>query len=85
MFNNPMNVFNALQQAMSNPMQTLASMGFGQDVIRNPQQAVFSLINNGKMSQQQFNNYWQIAKQFEQLNMAAPQAQVPPWFNRGIR
>lgn len=85
MFNNPMNVFNALQQAMSNPMQTLANMGFGQDVIRNPQQAVFSLINNGRMSQQQFNNYWQIAKQFEQLNMAAPQAQVPPWFNQGIR
>lgn len=60
----------ALMGAMRNPAQILNTMGLGQDALNNPQQAVQSLMNSGKMNQQQF----------EQLRQTATQIMNNPMF-----
>lgn len=64
---NIVSLFNQMQGALQNPIQFLATKGIPQNALQNPQQAVQNLLNNGQMSQQQFNEYQQIAKQFQSL------------------
>ena len=62
---NPAGVFNALQGALMNPAPILAKMGLPPAALQNPQQAVQELVNSGRMSQEQFNNYRQMAIQLQ--------------------
>ena len=64
------NIFNMLQGALQNPAPVLARMGIPQSALQNPQQAVQSLMNSGRMSQQQFEQLRQAAIQFQnQFNL----------------
>ena len=59
---NPMAQYN---EFCSNPMQFLASRGVNvpQQFVNNPKGAVQNMLNNGQMSQQQFNMLMQKAQQ----------------------
>lgn len=49
---------------MNNPMNFLSQfMQFGKSFQGNPQQAVMNMLNNGQMSQQQFNQLQNYANQ----------------------
>ncbi len=43
------------------------SRGFPQGVLNNPQQAVQDLLNSGKMTQQQFNDLQETARQIQNM------------------
>ncbi len=64
---NMLNLFNQMQGALMNPMQFLMSRGFPQNALQNPQQAVQNLLNNGQMSQEQFNQFQQTARQLQSM------------------
>ena len=66
MINLPM-LFNQLQGLLMNPAQFLASRGMPQDALQNPQQAVQNLLNSGRMSQEQFNQFQQTARQIQNM------------------
>lgn len=66
MINLPM-LFNQLQGLLMNPAQFLASRGMSQDALQNPQQAVQNLLNSGRMSQEQFNQFQQTARQIQNM------------------
>ena len=65
--NNIQNIFGQLSGALQNPMQFLISRGFPQGVLNNPQQAVQELLNSGRMTQQQFNQLQETAKQIQSM------------------
>lgn len=58
-------LFNALNGQQTNPMQQLVADAkrLQQTMTGNPKQMVEELMRSGKMSQQDFNNYAQIANQ----------------------
>ncbi len=60
-------VFGQLSGLLQNPMQFLMSRGFPQGVLNNPQQAVQDLLNSGKMTQQQFNDLQETARQIQNM------------------
>lgn len=60
-------LFNQMQGALMNPMQFLMSKGFPQGALSNPQQTVQSLLNSGRMSQEQFNQFRQMSQQLQQM------------------
>lgn len=60
-------IFGQLSGALQNPMQFLASRGFPQGVMNNPQQAVQELLNSGRMTQAQFNQLQETAKQIQNM------------------
>lgn len=60
-------LFNQMTGLLQNPAQFLMSRGMSQDVLQNPQQAVQNLLNSGQMSQQQFNQFQQTARQIQNL------------------
>lgn len=62
--NNLAGIFNALQSAIQNPGAILSRMGMP-NAMQNPQQAVQDLVSSGRMTQQQFENYRQMAMQFQ--------------------
>lgn len=64
---NPMYALNVLQSFASNPAQTLSSMGMNTGVLQNPQQAVQNLLSSGRMTQEQFNSYRQVAIQLQNM------------------
>lgn len=70
---NPLNKFfndntNMSQNKSNNPMQMVNEfMQFAKEFKGNPQQEVMDLLNNGQMSQQQFNQLSQQAKQIQQI------------------
>ena len=57
------NMIQIIMQAMQNPMNVLQKIGLGPDALRDPQAAVQSLMNSGRMTQQQFNQIQQAARQ----------------------
>lgn len=65
--NNILGLFNQIQGLLINPMQFLMSRGLPQNALQNPQQTVQNLLNNGQMSQEQFNQYQQTARQLQSL------------------
>lgn len=60
-------MFNPMQfrQFMNNPGQILSRLNIPQNLQNNPQAAIQHLLNNGAMSQQQFNQLQQMAKQIQ--------------------
>lgn len=56
---------NQFRSFMQNPMQFLMQrrLNLPQDALQNPQAAVQQLMNSGQMSQAQFNQLQQMAKQ----------------------
>lgn len=59
---NPMQLMQMLPQLKSNPMAILGQMGVPQNISNNPQAIIQSLMNSGKVSQDQYNQAMQIAK-----------------------
>lgn len=49
-------LFSAYTQLMQNPNQMLSQMGIPKEFQNNPQSAIQYLMNNGKISQAQYNN-----------------------------
>ena len=60
-------MFNPAQfkQFMQNPSQILSRLNIPQNLQNNPQAMIQHLLNNGAMSQQQFNQLQQMAKQIQ--------------------
>lgn len=67
---NPQNLMNLFQQFRQNPMQFMAKKGLNlpKEYMDNPQGAVQYLMDSGKMSQIQYNQFRQLAKQFSGNN-----------------
>ena len=65
--NNLSGLFNTLQGMLMNPAPILAKMGVPATALQNPQQAVQELVSSGRMSQEQFNNYRQMAIQLQNM------------------
>lgn len=57
------NMVQMIMQAMQNPGAVLQKIGLGPEAMRDPQAAVQQLMNSGRMSQQQFNQIQQVARQ----------------------
>ncbi len=67
--NNIFNILGSIQNAMSNPAAFLSQFGMPQNAFQNPQMAAQQLVNSGRMSQQQLNQFYQMAQQIQ----SAPQ------------
>lgn len=52
---NPMQLLNSFRQFMANPQQLLSQLNLPANAVNNPKSAVEYLMNNGQMTQQQFN------------------------------
>ena len=50
------NLFNMYSQLLSNPNQVLQQLNIPQEYANNPQGAIQYLMNNGRISQDQYNN-----------------------------
>lgn len=59
---NPMQLMQMLSQLKSNPMAILGQMGVSQNISNNPQAIIQNLMNSGKVSQDQYNQAMQMAK-----------------------
>ena len=59
---NPMQLMQMLPQFKSNPMVILGQMGVPQNISNNPQAIIQNLMNSGKISQDQYNQAMQMAK-----------------------
>lgn len=59
---NPVQVMSMLSQFKSNPMSMLGSFGVQQNISNNPQAVIQDMMNRGVISQDQFNQAMQIAK-----------------------
>ena len=55
------NIFQQFQSFLQNPAQILAARGIPANAMQNPRAAVQQLMNNGQLSQQQFNQLQQMA------------------------
>ena len=64
---NMFNLFSQMQGALMNPVQFLMSKGFPQDSLQNPQMTVQNLLNSGRMSQEQFNQFSEMSKQLQNM------------------
>lgn len=67
---NPQLLMGELKRFQQNPMQYLLNHRFNlpQQYADDPQGAIQYLMNTGRMSQQQFNQLQQMAKQFQWMN-----------------
>ena len=65
------NIMTQFQSFMRNPVQFLIQNRLPQNALQNPAQAVQQLMNSGQMSQQQFNQLQQMAKQIQNNPMFA--------------
>ena len=59
---NPMQIMQMLPQFMANPMSILGGLGIPQNISNNPQAVIQNLMNSGKVSQDQYNQAMQMAK-----------------------
>lgn len=59
---NPMQIIQMLPQLKSNPMSMLGSLGIPQNISNNPQAVIQNLMNSGKISQAQYDQAMQVAK-----------------------
>lgn len=65
-------LFNAYTQLMQNPAQLLQQLNIPQEYVNDPEGAIQYLMNNGKITQQQYNN----------ANNQLKQLQNNPMFNQ---
>ena len=61
--NNIGNLFSMYQNFRQNPVQFLGGMNLPQGISNDPNQIIQHLMNNGKVSQQQYNQAMQLARQ----------------------
>lgn len=59
---NPLQMMNMVNQLKSNPMSILGQFGVPQNISNDPQAIIQNLMNSGKISQQQYNNAMQMAR-----------------------
>lgn len=59
---NPLQIMQMLPQLKSNPMAMLSQFGISQNISNDPQAVIQSLLNSGKISQEQYNSAMQMAK-----------------------
>lgn len=59
---NPVQLMQMLPQLKSNPMAILGQMGVPQNISNNPQAVIQNLMNSGRISQNQYNQAMQMAK-----------------------
>ena len=59
---NPMQIMQLLPNLKSNPMAMLGQFGVPQNISNDPQAIIQNLMNNGRITQDQYNNAMQIAK-----------------------
>ncbi len=59
---NPAQIIAMLPQIKSNPMAVLGQLGISKDISDNPQAVIQSLMNSGKISQDQYNQAMMMAK-----------------------
>lgn len=59
---NPMQIMQMMQQLKSNPMAMLSRYNIPQNIANNPQAVIQTMMNNGTISQAQYNNAMQMAK-----------------------
>lgn len=57
--------FQGFMQFANNPMQYMINRGIPQNVASNPQNVIQYLMNNGQLSQQQYNNIVNQANQLQ--------------------
>lgn len=61
------NMMNMLMQLQNNPMSILGQFGIPQDIANDPQAVIQHLMNNGKISQSQYDQAVQMANQFKNM------------------
>jgi len=54
--NNPLQMIQMVNQIKNNPMSILSQFGIPQNLSNNPQDIIQHLLNNGQISQDQYNN-----------------------------
>lgn len=54
--NNPIQLLQMVSQLKSNPMSFLTNMGVPNEMTNNPQKIIQNLLNNGKVTQEQYDN-----------------------------
>jgi hypothetical protein len=58
-------IFNMYNQLRQNPMQMLGNLGIPQGIANNPQAILQHLMNNGRISQEQYNQAVRMANDFK--------------------
>lgn len=64
---NPMQLMSQIQQFRNNPAQIMSRLNIPQNLQNNPQGAIQHLMNNGAMSQQQFNQLQSMAQRLRNM------------------
>lgn len=59
---NPMQIMQMMQQLKANPMSMLGRYNIPQNIANNPQAIIQAMMNNGSVSQAQYNNAMQMAR-----------------------
>ena len=59
---NPFQLLQMVQQLKSNPMAMLGQFGVPQNISNDPQAVIQNLMNNGKITQDQYNQAMQMAR-----------------------
>lgn len=59
---NPFQLMQMVQQLKTNPMAMLGQFGVPQNIAGDPQAVIQNLMNSGRITQDQYNNAMQIAK-----------------------
>lgn len=59
---NPTQIMQMLPQLKNNPMSMLGGLGISQNISNNPQAIIQSLMNSRRISQEQYNQAMQMAK-----------------------
>lgn len=59
---NPMQIMQMMQQLKTNPMSMLGRYNIPQNIANNPQAVIQAMMNNGSVSQAQYNNAMQMAR-----------------------
>lgn len=68
---NPMQIMSQMQQFKSNPGQIMSRLNIPQNLQNDPQGAIQHLMNNGTITQQQFNQAQNMARQLQSNPMFA--------------
>ena len=65
MMNNPQQIFAMYNQLRNNHSQILGSLGIPNNIINNPQAILQHLMNNGRVTQDQYNQAVKMANSFK--------------------
>lgn len=65
MLNNPMQIMAMYNRLRNNPMQILGSLGIPSNIANDPQAILQHLMNNGRVTQDQYNEAVRMANSFK--------------------